>query len=274
MITVNLHTHTFRCGHAVGLPVDYAREAAEHGFHVLGMSDHMPFPDERPKIIRMNLSELDDYIREVREAQAAFPQLRILLALECEYYPEYDSYYRMLLEEKKMDYLIGSVHTIDWQGQEKGFWPDFHMDRDALMCYADTYVRMMESGFFLFGAHPDTFGPSIREWNADCEACAGKICEAAVRLNMPLEINASGWLKQELKAHDMGYPTAEAAISAGRSCPRPYPLDGFWRTASRYPVKAVVNADAHDPAVLTRYLHLGYQMAETYGIEVVYPFGK
>ena len=76
------------------------------------------------------------------------------------------------------------------------------------------------------------------------------------------------------RANDMGYPTAEAAISAGRSCPRPYPLDGFWRTASRYPVKAVINADAHDPAVLTRYLHLGYQMAETYGIEVVYPFGK
>ena len=86
----NLHTHTFRCKHAKGTPLDFAKAAAEHGLSVLGMTDHTPFPDDRVIMIRMAVAELDDYIREVREAQAAYPDLKILLGLECEYFPEFD----------------------------------------------------------------------------------------------------------------------------------------------------------------------------------------
>ena len=90
MATVNLHTHTARCKHAKGFPADYARAAEAQGIRVLGMTDHTPFPDDRIIMIRMGIGELDDYIREVREAQRDFPQLKILLGLECEYFPEYD----------------------------------------------------------------------------------------------------------------------------------------------------------------------------------------
>ena len=68
--TVNLHTHTCRCKHARGIPADYAKAAEEKGIRVLGMTDHTPFPDDRVIMIRMGIAELDDYIREVREAQA------------------------------------------------------------------------------------------------------------------------------------------------------------------------------------------------------------
>ena len=94
--TVNLHTHTHRCKHARGIPADYAKAAEEKGIRVLGMTDHTPFPDDRVIMIRMGIAELDDYIREVREAQAAYPKLKILLGLECEYFPEFDDFYRRL----------------------------------------------------------------------------------------------------------------------------------------------------------------------------------
>lgn len=273
MITVNLHTHTLRCKHAKGLPLDYARSAVEQGFHVLGMTDHTPFPDDRVINIRMGISELDDYIREVREAQAAFPQLRILLGLECEYFPEFDDFYRMLLNEKKMDYLIGSVHFYPYKGKIQGFWGDFRMDQEAYQCYSDAYIQMLESGHFLFGAHPDLFGASVDVWDEGAEACADRICAAAHRLNMPLEINVSGWLKQEQHANKLGFPSAEASITAGHPCPRPYPQDDFWRVAAKHHIQAVINSDAHAPEVLIKYMSLGYDLAERHGIELVYPFG-
>ena len=268
----NLHTHTKRCKHAKGIPMDYAKAAADRGIRVLGMTDHTPLPDDRIIMIRMGIGELDDYIREVHEAQAAYPEIKILLGLECEYFPEFDDFYRMLREEKKMDYLIGSVHFYRYRGGFQGFWGGFQMDREALECYADAYLEMMKSGHFLFGAHPDTFGATIDRWNDDCEACAEKICEAARELGMPLEINVSGWLKQEQEANKLGFATAEAAAAAGHACPRPYPLDEFWNVAARYRIPAIVNSDAHDPAVLTKYMEDGYAMAERHGIEVIYPF--
>lgn len=272
--TVNLHTHTHRCKHARGIPADYAKAAEEKGIRVLGMTDHTPFPDDRVIMIRMGIAELDDYIREVREAQAAYPELKILLGLECEYFPEFDDFYRMLREEKKMDYLIGSVHFYMYKGKPQGFWNGFVMDREALRIYADAYTQMLESGHFFFGAHPDLFGASIDTWNEDCEETAERICKTAARLKMPLEINVSGWLKQEQNANKLGYTSAEEAIANGFSCPRPYPLDEFWRVAARHGVRAVINSDAHDPEVLTKYMELGYAMAERNGVEIIYPFGK
>ena len=274
MVSVNLHTHTARCKHAKGLPVDYAQAAVDRGIHVLGITDHTPFPDDRILMIRMGFAELDPYIREVRQAQEAFPQLKVLLGLECEYFPEFDGFYRSLLEEKKMDYLIGSVHFYLYRGKPQGFWGGFQMDREALLCYADAYIQMMQSGHFFFGAHPDTFGASIREWNESCEECADRICAAAAELNMPLEINVSGWLKQEQQANKLGFASAAQAEAAGQACPRPYPLDEFWRVAARHGIRALVNSDAHDPAVLTKYMENGYDMAARNNIELIYPFGK
>ena len=43
----NYHTHTYRCQHARGDCVDYARVASELGMEVLGFSDHTPLPDGR-----------------------------------------------------------------------------------------------------------------------------------------------------------------------------------------------------------------------------------
>lgn len=274
MATVNLHTHSLRCKHAKGNPMDYAKAALEQGLHVLGMSDHTPFPDDRLLRTRMSIAELDDYIHEVRDAQTVFPQLRILLALECEYIPEFDEFYTALREEKGMDYLIGGVHTFFQDGEDQHFWGLVLMNQEGFRSYTDEYIRMLESGHFLFGAHPDLYGLAIDGWSVSAEECAERICSTAERLNMPLEINVSGWAKWEREAVRRGFVSVKEAQAAGESFPRRMPLDGFWRVAARHGIKAVINSDAHDPNMLTKYLNLGYDFAQSHGIEVIYPFGE
>ena len=43
----NYHTHTARCGHAVGEDEEYVKRAIECGIKYMGFSDHAPirFPD-------------------------------------------------------------------------------------------------------------------------------------------------------------------------------------------------------------------------------------
>ena len=183
---VNLHTHTSRCKHAVGTPADYAAAAAEKGLAVLGFSDHTPFPDNRWPSIRMDIAELDDYLADVQKARGLYPQLKILTGAECEYFPEYHTFFRnVLLGEKKMDYLIGSVHFYPYRGEMRGFWSGFKMDREALMNYAEAYTAMLKSGLFLFGAHPDTFGASIVQWDAQIGSARQPLLWTCLWRSMP-----------------------------------------------------------------------------------------
>lgn len=256
---INLHTHTYLCGHASGAPADYAAMALQRGVTVLGISDHTPFPDDRMAGIRMPYSSRGRYLEEIGKARELYPQLKLLAAAECEYFPELHSYYRdELLGELGMDYLIGSVHFYRHKGRMHGFWGGDRMDRDALMAYAEHYIEMLESGLFLFGAHPDTFGAAVGGWDDGCRECAEAICRTAARRGIPLEINTSGWVKH----------------GQHPELPRPYPLREFWEVAAELGVKAVVNSDAHAPELVDAYLSKGYAMAEETGTEVVYLFGN
>ncbi len=65
MIKTNWHTHTKRCGHAIGEDEDYVIAAIEGGFKTLGFSDHAayktPYPTER-----MNIEQVDEYLSSIR----------------------------------------------------------------------------------------------------------------------------------------------------------------------------------------------------------------
>ena len=61
MLQRNYHTHTYRCQHATGDVIDYAKAAIEAGLTTLGMSDHAALPDNRWNNVRMSMPELDDY---------------------------------------------------------------------------------------------------------------------------------------------------------------------------------------------------------------------
>mgnify|MGYP004576416305 CR=1 FL=1 len=50
MIRNNYHTHTFRCGHAIGNDEEYVLEAIALGLNTLGFSDHVMLPNVKQEL--------------------------------------------------------------------------------------------------------------------------------------------------------------------------------------------------------------------------------
>lgn len=229
---INLHTHTYRCKHAEGDVVDYARAALAGGGTVLGMTDHTPLPTGDWLHVRMTLEELDGYLEAIDRAREAVPGLRILKGLECEWRDDCEGFYREeLLGKRSLGYLMLGQHWFPFQGE--WIYAGECRTPERLRAYAAQFIRGMESGLFAFVAHPDTFGATPLAWSPNVEAASRDILEAARALGVPLEINGYGMRKPQI------------ATSEG---PRlMYPWERFWELAGEVGVTVVCNSDAHRP---------------------------
>lgn len=230
-ITKNFHTHTARCKHATGTVGDYVEAGIRNGVVEIGISDHTPLPDNRWDHMRMPMCELANYVDEIDCAQKHYSLIKILKAAECEYAPEYRSFYdEVLLQEYSFDYLIGGLHHAPYEGD----WIVCgRLTPKSLPAFSKYFTESMESGLFAFMAHPDIFGFAGLPWNEDCIACSRDILQAAEELNIPLEINGYGLRRERIKTAD-GYR-------------RPYPLPQFWALAQDYEIEVVCSSDAHQP---------------------------
>lgn len=254
MFLSNYHTHTELCLHASGTVGDYCRAAAEAGLVTLGMSDHTPLPDGRWDHVRMRMEQLPGYVDAVRSAAIANPSLRIFAGLECEYAPEYESFFRDELPDKYgIEYLLLGQHWF----LHKGEWvSSFDRGHDAALLgsYARHLIEAMSTGLFAFVAHPDCFGAAGNLWGAEYDAISRDILAAAEELCIPLEINAYGFRKPLI------------ATTAGE---RPmYPLVEFWRLAAEYDIKVVISSDAHRPCDIVANMYDALALAKECGLAV------
>ncbi|MBI9104167.1 MAG: histidinol-phosphatase [Spirochaetales bacterium] len=253
----NYHTHTYRCKHAKGDVIDYAAEAVKAGMRSLGMSDHIPYPDGRWDFCRMEPHEMEGYIKAIEEARLAFPDLNLYRALESEWVPELHDYYCEMKEQWKLDYMIGAVHWFPYGGE----WLAMkEMTTPArLRSFADHLISIMESGLFLFIAHPDNFGSGYLKWDKNCEAASRDIFTASLELNIPLEVNGFGFRKRMIETPD--------------GLRKQYPLDPFWKLAGEFQVPTVFNSDAHKPSDVNANYDDLIQIIEANKLKVIDPMG-
>lgn len=244
----NYHTHTFRCKHASGKVADYIAAGIPQGLTEIGITDHTPLPDNRWENVRMSMEELPDYIAEIEDAKRDYPEVRVLKGAECEYSPEYTSFYEdVLLGENEFDYLVGAIHYFPTAtGNWIGCWD---MTSNDLNKFVDYMIKAMETGLFTFMAHPDIFGASGLPWNNAAISCAKDILSAAEELNMPLEINGYGLRKEKI-------------VDAAGIKRVQYPLIQFWEMASDYNITAVCNSDAHSPQDVLANIYEAINIAE------------
>ncbi|MGK5091125.1 histidinol-phosphatase [Deltaproteobacteria bacterium TL4] len=251
----NFHTHTRLCRHAVGDAVDYARYAWENGIHTLGISDHTPFPDNRWLDIRMSFDQLDLYERSIADARNEFPEMSLLKGLECEYVPEFHSYYQdELLGKRKFDYLIGAEHHTPFQGRWLNSFFELE-DARHLNAYAKYMIAMMETRLFAFIAHPDIFGMSHLLWDEDAIACSRDILQAAEETQTPLELNANGF--------------RQIPVESSTGFRAPYPWKPFWELSSEYSIQVLCNSDAHTPKQMLANLSEVYQLVHEFKLNVI-----
>lgn len=257
---VNLHCHSHYCGHGEGELSEFADAAIDGGMKVLGYSEHCPLPDERFSKSRMPYAMLGTYFKDAFGNKVAYRHnLNIFVGAECDWCPEYESFYRdEILGRYGVDYLIMSIHSfVDSDGQDKLLIHSRDTNDPRLLAeYADRYIQGLKSGLFLFGCHPDLFGAMYTDWDEQAIACSKAIIEAAIDCNMPLEVNGLG--------------ITRGAIRYNLGTRHVYPVEPFWELAKDMGVKTIVSSDSHCPGnVAGEGRRQAMQFAEAYGLPLV-----
>ncbi len=249
-ITENYHTHTSRCNHAVGTIMEYVEAAVDAGVKILGISDHVPFPDNRWLDSRMRFEELPEYEREIAEARKRFPEIKILQALECEYSPADHDYLLSYKENPAYDYLISGNH---WVIDDTGYMYDSINSPEILKIQENQLIEIMESNLFAFIAHPDMCFGEYQEWDKYAEEFTVNICKTAVKTSTPLEIN--------------GYGFRKPMINTPNEKRYKYPLREFWKTASQFEIEVICNSDAHRPQDIIANISDAREIANSYNLK-------
>lgn len=252
----NFHTHTFRCKHALGAPIDYFNEAVAGGCGALGFSDHCPYPYsfyDSWQDVRMSESEVGDYISDVIALREK-SDTKIYVGFECEWDKNFEGWYKdKLLGEFGAQYLVFGPH---WLTKGNEHLSAIRIDNSAdLHLYVSQIIEGMRSGLYAFVAHPDLFMARRATWGSDEIACFDAIIDAAEDLDIPLEVNGLGMIR---KPKD-----TQAGVRFQ------YPHDEFWERVSGRRVRVICNADAHDPLNVTRCLKMSLSYAEKFGLNVI-----
>ena len=228
----NYHTHTSRCGHAIGEDEEYVINAIKIGIKELGISDHIPFKGVVHPRVRMNYEELDDYINSITALKEKYKdQIKIYIGFEAEYYPILHDYYVELLN--RVDYLICGQHFN--LSNDKDFLYVVHQtnSKEAVKAYIDGVIAAMESGLFKYIAHPDIIMRAYTYRDEFIESELRRMLEVAERLHFPLEVNLEGMNRKVMMNDPLG------------ECFYPYP--SFWKLVSEYNIDVILGADVHDP---------------------------
>lgn len=233
--TYNLHSHTFRCGHAFGQDYEYVEAAIKAGYKQLGFSDHVMLPGVTQEGIRGNYHQLGEYLSSVGFLKEQYAdQIDIRIGFEAEWYGDrFADYYRYLLSRPDVEYMILGQHCF-LGAENRMFWyttleRPYRIDR-----YCDALIEGMESGLFTYVAHPDIYIRWNGAFDKRCEEIAHLIAKTAEKMHLPLELNCAP------SRANPAYVFSEDTLS--------YPCPQFWDIVSQYKVDVVIGVDAHNPS--------------------------
>ena len=224
----NYHTHTARCHHASGSEREYIEAAIAGGMKILGFSDHAPqfYGEDYVSGMRMLPEEAEEYVGTLKRLSDEYKDdIKILVGFEAEYFPRLFPKLRALCAELGVDYLIMGQHCLvderegRWIGGPNG-------DEKELAFFVDQVVEGISTGAFTYIAHPDIYNFTGDEEVYRRETV--RLCEAAKRLSVPLEVNMLG---AKSKRH--------------------YPSERFFKIASEVGNDLIVGCDAHTPVFLS-----------------------
>ena len=220
----NFHTHTPRCGHAVGSEEEYIKAAIAAGHKIIGFSDHTPyrFPNGFISYFRMPPEKLENYVTTVRALKEKYRgQIEVKIGLEAEYYPAIFDDLLEMIRPYDLDYLILGQHLLG--NEENDFYSGTPTDDPTLLRrYVDQVLCGLHTGKFTYLAHPD-----LIHFTGDDETYRGemsRLCEFSLRHDIPTEINLLG-----LWDH------------------RHYPSERFIRLCGEYKNPVIFGIDAHQP---------------------------
>ena len=210
MIPCDLHVHPDYSIDAHSSIGQYCERARQIGLATIGFSTHYDVNPARAEIdpfaivdgrkVRIDDKVLERYIEDCREARRRFPELKILIGLEVDYFIGVESEIMRLKSEFDFNYLIGSVHCLDNVAISSRREAAAYLRNHSLEAMADQYfgllLRMAESGLFDTIGHADYYIRNGADFYNDgiyriFEGQLEKIVQAANRSGTGFEINTS-----------------------------------------------------------------------------------
>lgn len=244
----NYHTHTKRCQHAVGEDREYIETAISSGIKELGFSDHCPwiFPDGYVSGTRMLPSQVEEYFRTMTDLKKEYAaDIKILIGFEAEYIPPLMEAQDKLLKDYPVDYMILGQHFLEPEPRSPytGFEDS---NPENLRHYVDSVIEGMETGRYLYVAHPDLFN-----FTGDDEVFRAeytRLCRYLKSKDIPVEINLLG-------------------VREGRH----YTSERFLSIASEVGNSVLIGCDAHTPTALSQPepIEKCRSLAEKFGLTVI-----
>ncbi|MGM9970537.1 MAG: PHP domain-containing protein [Anaeroplasma sp.] len=269
MLKNNYHTHVKYCNHAIGDVIDYVKEAVRLGFAEIGITDHAPIDEnvmtneeyiENYCHQNMKYETIKTYLNDIENARKEYQnRIKIYSGFETEFIPESIKLYEDL--KSKCDYLNLGIHYFkDKTGKIINSYANINYNN--VLEYADTAVLAMSTGLFNTLVHPDLFMYSYkntsgkREFDDNAIKATRIICEAAIKYNIYLEVNANGIFN---------------SIRDGRIEKWCYPYEDFWYIAREYEnLKIIIGADAHRIEGLSgKYIDMAEEFCKKIGLKIL-----
>lgn len=255
MRKTNYHMHTTRCMHASGRDEEYVISAIKNGYEEIGFSDHAPWKYDTNFVahMRMPLHEFDDYYASIASLREKYKdQIHILIGLECEYFPQYMDWLKQFIKEKQLDYIIFGNHYYK-SDELRTYFGTACEREDMLTAYVDEAIAGMQTGLYSYLCHPDLFMRGKRIFDEAAKRESIRLCEAAKRLDVPLEYNLAGAAYNDVM-DTMQYPHQE-----------------FWKIAGEIGNKAIIGVDAHEPQAMEtdKYRNEGIALLREYGLDIM-----
>lgn len=232
---VDYHTHTTRCGHAVGSMEEYVEAAIASGVREIGFSDHIPMywlPEEkRDPGIAMGMEELEAYVADVHRLRERYKEIPIRLGIEADFIPGREEELARILNRYEWDYVIGSVHFIgEWGFDDPN---PISVNRYAEWDISELYAKFFtlerlaaESGLFDILAHIDLIKKFGHKPSHDLGRLYADVAQSIARANVAIELSTAGRRK----------PVSEV-----------YPNPSLLAECCRQGVPLVISSDAHSP---------------------------
>lgn len=247
----NFHSHTYLCGHAGGIPIDYVNEAIKNNFSVLGISEHAPMTMLPNYNSRLKNEDYPKYLELLHEADlvAEKHNIKLYKGLEIEYVGKSDVYLKFLDD---LDYLVLGQHYIYVDGKLKSTY-DLSTLEDIII-YSNTLIEAIKTGYFNLVAHPDLCFYNIENPTKEMYQALIPFIKLAKQLDIPLEVNANGFRRNLYE----------------KSPYLKYPRTQFFQMVAKENAKVISSSDAHSPEQLNdHFIKVAYQFANELNLNII-----
>jgi histidinol-phosphatase (PHP family) len=202
---IDLHNHTTLCNHATGTINEYIQRAIKLEVDIYGFSEHAPMYFD--PYYRLSFEDMNRYEQEVLIYKEKYKDdIQILLGYEVDYLKGYID--NRVVNNRDVDYLIGSVHFLDKWGFDNPEFIGEYKNRDIddiWQEYFDAIEAMAKTGYFDIVGHLDLIKVFKYLPQKDIKVIAQKALKAIKEANMVIELNGAG-LRKPIKEL---YPSKE-----------------------------------------------------------------